>query len=126
MPNVNKVYRSNWLQCADLNGSSRILRICETWEEAVGNDSEPKKKKLRIIVRFEEFPEYPMIFNPTNARTAAKIFQSDDTEKWIGKQLVVYVDNNVSYGGKTVDGLRVKAVPMRATQPAGLSDEAPF
>src|ERR1043165_8006786 len=109
MANVNKVYRSNWLQCADLNGSSRILRICETWEETIGSDSEPKKKRPRIVVRFEEFIDYPMIFNTTNARNAAKIFQSDDTDKWIGKQLLVYVDNNVTYGGKPVDGLRVKA-----------------
>jgi len=114
------------LQCADLNGSSRILRICEAYEEKIGTDSEPTKRKLRVVVRFEEFPEYPMIFNPTNARNAAKILQSDDTDKWIGKQLLVYIDHNVSYGGKTVDGLRVKAPPTRATQPAELSDDVPF
>jgi hypothetical protein len=126
MAKVSEVYRSNYLQCQDISGGSRILRICEAWEEVVGNDSEPKKKRLRIIVRFEEFPEFPMIFNTTNARNAAKIL-GDDTKKWIGKQLLVYVDNNVTFGGKVVDGLRVKAPPKAtavATVPAANGDGA--
>jgi hypothetical protein len=38
----------------------------------------------------------------------SKACGSDDTDDWIGKQIVVFVDENVSFGGELVGGLRIR------------------
>ena len=67
-------------------------------------DSDPE---LKWTVRFAEF-EKPMVLNATNIQLMAAACDSDDTDDWIGKQVIVYTDPNVSYGGKLTGGLRIK------------------
>ena len=53
------------------------------------------------------------------SRTLTKAL-GDDTDDWIGKQVILYVDPDIEFGGNVVGGLRVKqfrnaASPKRAT-----------
>jgi len=73
-------------------------------------DAEPEYK---WAVKFAEF-EKPMILNVTNIRIAEKAFGSDDTDAWIGKEIELHFDENVSFGGEMVGGLRFR----RKQQPA--------
>jgi len=51
----------------------------------------------------------------------AKACGSEDTDDWIGKQVIVFVDENVSFGGELVGGLRIRkhkvAAPVAPTAP---------
>ena len=59
--------------------------------------------------------------NKTNALSIAKILDFDDTDDWIGGQVIVYPDL-VQFGGKVVDAIRVKA-PKAAPDKAKATEE---
>ena len=58
----------------------------------------------------------PLVLNATNIQLLEKIL-GDDTDAWANKRIVLYVDPNVSYGGKIVGGIRVRAPKPGATPP---------
>jgi len=68
------------------------------------DDAEPEHKWTMFFSEFDK----PMVLNSTNLQLLAKACHSDETDDWIGKQVIVYTDPNVSYGGKIVGGLRIK------------------
>src|SRR5262249_44486974 len=65
-------------------------------------------KKMRYMLHFEELDK-PMVLNSTNGQLIAQITGSDETDDWIGKRVTLYNDPNVSYGGKLLGGIRVRA-----------------
>ncbi len=84
----------------------------ETHDETFTDDGVERKK---TIVTFENFPK-PLVLNKTNALSIAKILDFDDTDDWIGGQVIVYPDL-VQFGGKVVDAIRIKA-PEKAAPKA--------
>jgi hypothetical protein len=67
----------------------------------------------------------PLVLNMTNMQLCAKVFGSEDTDDWTGKPIVLYTDPNVSYGGKIVGGIRVRAPKPGAKLPEPVQVEAP-
>jgi hypothetical protein len=55
--------------------------------------------------------------NMTNIQLLERIFESDNTDDWLNKRVVLYTDPNVSYGGKIVGGIRVRAPKKKAPAP---------
>lgn len=90
-------------------GWPRLFTI-ERFEEhnKVGDDIKP-------AIYFRE-EERGLIINKTVTNQIAVMY-GDETDDWIGKQIVVYVDNNVTYGGKPTPALRVRK-PKQAAKPA--------
>jgi hypothetical protein len=84
--------------------------------EKVNTAKEDAEPVMKWAMNFGE-SDKPMVLNSTNIQLCEKIFSSDDTDHWVGKKLVVYVDPNVSYGGKITGGLRVRA-PKNGAAPA--------
>src|SRR5690242_14125679 len=82
-----------------------------------------ESEDLKWTVKFDELDK-PMVLNSTNRKRTAKAL-GDDTDAWIGKQMVLYVDENVEFGGEIVGGLRLRApktktgAPAKAPEPAG-------
>lgn len=62
---------------------------------------------LKWVGKFEEL-EKPMVLNATNLKRIAKAY-GEDSDDWIGKQMVLYVDEDVEFGGEVVGGLRLRA-----------------
>lgn len=60
----------------------------------------------------------PLVLNQTNIQLCERIFGSDDTDQWIGKQLVAYADPTIQFQGKIVGGIRVRAVRQSAAAAA--------
>jgi hypothetical protein len=60
-----------------------------------------------------------MVLNSTNAQLIARITGHDqDIERnWIGQPIILFDDPNVSYGGKLVGGIRVRAPKKGAVLP---------
>jgi len=50
-----------------------------------------------------------VLLNKSNCRDLIELFQTDDSDAWVGKMFELYHDPNVSFGGKRVGGLRVRA-----------------
>lgn len=117
---------SKYLKQSDVDGEV-IVTISKIGKGNVAQEGQPEE--LKWMLKFSEMKK-PMVLNSTNIQILGQIC-GRDTEEWIGKEVILYVDPNVAFGGKTVGGLRVKSAksvaPKRATSAmADLEDDIPF
>ena len=118
---------SKFLRKADCDPP--VLATIERLEEVdVSLDGEPAK--LKWALHFEELDK-PLIVNSTNAALIAKVTGSEDTDEWISHKIVLFHDPNVSFGGKLVGGIRVRAPKKQTLKPAPKpkpieEDDVPF
>lgn len=75
---------------------------------------EGKPPEMKWCLHFMENIK-PMTLNSTNAQAIASIVKSEETDDWAGHKIVLYSDPNISFGGKLVGGIRVRA-PRQAPQ----------
>ena len=108
---VSTILASNWLKKDDLSDpvGGEVFTISKVTEELVGSDQQSK-----WAMHWKERGVLPMLLNKTNLRLLASMF-GDDTDDWRGKEVEVYHDPTISYGGQLVGGLRVR--PPRPVQP---------
>ena len=112
MPRTSEMRESKFLKQSDV-GDGVLLTIngCAQHNVAMqGADPE-----MKWCLSFDE-ADKPLVLNSINAQLCEKAFGSDDTDDWMGKQIVLYTDPNVSFGGKVVGGIRVRA-PRKAAPP---------
>jgi hypothetical protein len=87
--------------------SPKVLTIEDPREEpiaALGGDS-----KTKLVIYFEEV-ERGLVLNMTNGDTLCAISGSEDPAKWIGLKVEAYCDKSVRYAGKTIGGIRLRAI----------------
>ena len=80
----------------------------------VGTRDDPSEKYVLEFV--EDYK--PMVLNTTNANIIAEVTGSEDTDYWTNHQIVLYYDKNVSYAGKLIGGIRVRAPRTPQARPA--------
>lgn len=120
MPNINEMIPSNYLKQSDFP-DPLIVTVRKVEKKNIAMDGKPADYKW--LCKFDEF-EKPMVLNTTNIQLMAKACGSDNTDDWPGKEVIVYVDENVSFGGELVGGLRVRRY-QAAPQPAQRRTAAP-
>ena len=110
MAKISEMLPSSYLKQSDFDENGLIVTVARVDNKNVAKEDEPPEHKW--IVYFNEY-EKGMVLNSTNIQALAKACNSDDTDDWKGKEVIVYVDPTVGYGGKVTGGLRVKkyAVP---------------
>lgn len=102
-------------------------------------EMEGKPEKMKWVLSFDECK--PLVLNMTNIASIERIY-GDETDDWIGKQIVLFNDENVSFGGEITGGVRVdvnrtkrynaKNAPKPAAKPMlsgsieELTDDIPF
>ena len=128
MPRVSDMIESKFLKKEDVGGERGMLVTIAGVKQAnvamQGADPE-----MKWTLTFQELDK-PMVLNSTNIHMCAKACGSEETDDWAGKKLVLYEDPNVSFGGKLVGGIRVRAprtqaapvVPQRKTPMQQLQD----
>lgn len=127
---INEMLPSTYLKQSDFNESGFIVTITGIEHKNVARPDE--EEELKYILNFKEF-DRGMVLNSTNINACAKACESDDTDDWIGKEVIVYVDPNVGFAGKTTGGLRIKkytepkapTAPVKR-QPIAEPSDAPF
>lgn len=133
MPKIGEMIESKYLKQSDVEEETEVTIVKVGQLNVAKEDEQPE---LKWAVRFQELKK-PMILNSTNIQLLAKACESEDTDDWVGKKVVIYADPNVSFGGKLVGGLRVKLqakkrAPAAATAGAGngkfddMEDDIPF
>ena len=132
MPKVKEMRNSKFLKRGDVGESGVIVTIVNVHQANVAMEGE--KPDERWCMAFREFDK-PMVLNTTNAQLCEKFLGSDDTDDWLGKQIVLYDEPNVSFGGKFVGGIRVKRAgppaqaprsPVRPVAPPAPDDGVPW
>lgn len=116
---------SKFLSKEDVGEDGLILTIKGfTVETMKGDDGEESK----VVMHFEEDLK-PMILNRTNSQLIAVATGAKVAGEARGKQIIVYNDPTISFGGKITGGLRIrkitgspKAAPVRASQ----AESVPF
>ncbi len=93
-------------------------------QPAVMTVSDLKMEKLqdetKVVVYFLE-TDKGLVLNKTNAELIARALNTSQIEEWNGKQITLYNDPSVSFGGKLTGGIRVQANP----KPAQNAPQAP-
>ncbi len=72
-----------------------------------GNGNEPDKQK--ICVKFKELEKW-LVLNSTNGAALSTFTDTRTPFDAIGKEIEIYVDPTVSFGGKIVGGIRFRPV----------------
>jgi hypothetical protein len=128
MAKISEMIESKYLKQSDVEEETEVTIIKVGQINVAREDAEPE---MKWAVKFQEFKK-PMVLNSTNIQLLAKACDSEDSDEWTGKKVVIYSDPNVSFGGKLVGGLRVKLpIKKKATAaPAGkfddMEDDVPF
>lgn len=111
---VSQLKQSKFLTRADV-GSGILVTINKITQENVAKEGAPEE--FRWCIHFDEI-EKPAVLNSTNGQIIAGITKNEDTDNWIGHKIVLYDDPNVSFGGKLVGGIRVRAPRQQKPAPA--------
>jgi len=129
MPKTSEMRESKFLKKEDV-GAGALVTIAGCSQKNVA--MEGAHPDLKWCLTFHELDK-PLVLNSTNIQICEQICGSDDTDDWDGKTVVLYTDPNVSYQGKLVGGIRVrapkvKAAPVATRRPAAdeSEDDIPF
>jgi hypothetical protein len=110
-------------------GDGLIVTIANMTNDNVAMDNQPAEMKW--VMHFKEDIN-PLVMNWTNLQLCAQACGSEDTDDWVGKQIVLWNDPNVSFAGKMTGGVRIRsaqqtaptAAPARASEDP--NDDIPF
>lgn len=113
MPHIDDMIESKYLKKSDVE-PAKLVTIKECKKENIAQDNQPAEYKFTLY--FNELAK-PLVLNTTNIHATAVACNAQQSEEWIGKPIVLYVDPNVSYMGKVIGGIRVRAPKQGAQVP---------
>lgn len=117
MAKVSEMIVSKFLRKEDFD-EDMVATVRGVKLEDVGNQGEQ-----RWVLYFREMQK-GMVLNVTTIRVLEGAY-GDDSDGWIGKRVMIYVDPNVSFQGRVIGGLRLRAPKQKAAPPppAAVADE---
>jgi hypothetical protein len=104
MPKISEMLPSRFLKKDDAQ-QPLLVTIADIEQVNVAPEGKPAENKWTMT--FNELDK-PLVLNSTNMNVLASIY-GDDSDGWLEKKIVIYHDPNVSFGGKLVGGLRLRA-----------------
>ena len=121
---AGSLIESKFLKKEDINDETGNLVTIDSLEQQnVGKDD--GDEDLKWCMYFKEFKK-PLVMNSTNIQLTTKALGTDETDDWVGKKIVLYVDDSVSFGGKIVGGIRIRKVRGQAAAAAGAPAKKTF
>ena len=121
MPSVDDLKSSNFITQKDVE---KPMLVCIDHWEKVNVAKEGAEPEMRYALYFKGVDK-PMTLNVTNGNIIAAITGSADFDDWINKFIVLYRDPNISFGGKMVGGIRVRAPKAGFTAPGTIDEPEP-
>lgn len=133
---INKSYLGSWDLCVGADAHDKpiykdLIATVKDVKVALVTDMEKVKtnhnlkatkeelSKEELLVYFEEIDKPMIIHAKTNFQGLEAATGTPFIERWIGKQVCVYVEKNVKAFGTVTDALRIKAVPKRLCDVCG-------
>jgi hypothetical protein len=110
--NISDVMKSDrkYLSKEDVSQQGTIAVIAVVQIGEVGDDVKPIMSFMGGVLK-------SMVLNKTNAAILSSLF-GDETDRWSGRQVVVYCDPNVQYQGQVVGGLKLRPALADPAGPA--------
>lgn len=100
---TSELKQSKYLKKDDCGEDGILAIICNLKQENVAMENKPEE--LKWILYFDGNIK-PLVLNATNTSLIEKALGSDETDDWIGKSIVLFNDENVSFGGEITGGVR--------------------
>ena len=103
--NVNDLFPpSEYLRSEDIEAVGEMeLTIAKVERLEFESDG---KKQTKGKLSFKENDKH-LTLNVTNTNTIASMFGKENIDaEWVGKSIILYVDNNVQFGNDIVKGIR--------------------
>jgi hypothetical protein len=113
MASVNDLKSSKFLKKEDVN-EGILVTISAVDQMNVAMEGAPED--LKWVLHFREV-EKPMVLNSTNGQIIGAFTGVQDNIEvgWVGKQVVLYNDPNITFGGKLVGGIRCRKPNLPTT-----------
>lgn len=105
---TSEMISSKFLRKEDLDEDVTVTLGDVELEDMPGDSGEQ-----RWVLGFKELDK-GLVLNTTTIRVLEKAF-GNDTDAWLDKKAVLYVDPNVTYRGQVVGGLRLRPVKPKLT-----------
>jgi hypothetical protein len=105
---LSDMLQSKYLKKEDVQDEV-IATIVKLEKKNVALEDQPPEYKW--LLTFEELTK-PLILNVTNIRILGKAF-GEETGRWMGQQVILYVDEGVTYAGQLVGGIRLRVAKRR-------------
>ena len=102
---ARKVVGSRFMKKEDLDGEE-VFTILDFSQEEV-EDEKTKETEQIGALQFEETKKM-LRLNITNMNRIADLFDTYETDDWVGHQIILYPDPSVEMMGQRVGGIRVK------------------
>ena len=115
--NINQISEGKYLKKDDVEPPITVTITNVTHENLAREGEVPE---MKYVLNFKEAK--PLVMNMTNGQLIAHVLKSEETDNWIGKQITLYNDPSVSFGGKLTGGVRVLVTPTQPQQAAGFED----
>ena len=90
--------KSNYIKVDDLQGKRAVLTIEEVAPEKIGDDE-------KLVLVFKE-TQKKLVLNKTNCRMLEMLTNSDDTDNWVNKKIILRPDIT-TYNGKPTPCVRI-------------------
>ena len=119
---TSELKQSKYLRKEDCGDDGILVTIKDLKQNNVAPDDKPEE--LKWILTFEEDFK-PLVLNGTNARLIEKALGSDETDDWIGKAIVLFNDENVTFGNDVVGGVRCDVSRTKRYHAKGQVKKAP-
>jgi hypothetical protein len=113
-------FPSTYLKQSDVGDRRLLLTVDRVEIQDVGQGDQQEQKPCLYFAGHKK----AMVLNRGNADAVTEIVGTDEMDDWSGHKVVIYVDRNVTYGGKRVGGLRISA-PPNGSKPAPKPKPAP-
>jgi hypothetical protein len=119
---VSQMMDSKFLKKEDVEPAI-LVTVRSFQQENMAQDGQ--MPQMKWCMAFEEDIK-PLPMNSTNLQLCQMIFNSDDTDHWIGGKLVLYNDPSIQFNGKLTGGVRIRAPRLRpAAAPKIVAAPAP-
>lgn len=123
---TGEAFPSTYLKKEDIGDA----RVRVTIDRVVIEDLQNGDHKERKPVVYFRGKEKGLVLNVGNAQAITEIAGGEDEmDNWSGIQVALYVDRNVTFGGKRVGGIRVESVVPKPKPVPPLdenADDIPF
>lgn len=102
---ISKMVSSRFIKSNDVE-QPVLVTINGVKKTNVAKENEPPEEKY--LLTFSDFNK-PLVLNVTNINLCAVACKSENTDDWIGRQIVLENDPTVMYGGRLTGGVRIRA-----------------
>jgi hypothetical protein len=99
-------YISPYLKADDLPTPKTLTIESSEIVSFKGEDGEPDRDS--VLLKFAEVDQGIVAGKPS-LKQLVEIFGTDETDEWIGKRVVAFVDKNVQFKGKKMACIRFRA-----------------